>query len=1541
MMKHAKRFLALALVLLLCSSGPIGIGGVAASAIEGVGVTEELGANTVEVGTAAVPNAETADVSQPLAAGLELDGELDTWSKSYVSAVAEASMLSEPTMLAATQEIVAQAAQGSKLYFNVSYWDVSWNAGSPDGNPAGMPTQIEEFVVGEQLWINLQATNDVRIKQVTAYLYRGSTQVYSNTQTANNYFGWAAWPYTLNTSGSYRFSFYITYTSGATQSVDGYTFTVKDKAPSITSQPSNTSIKVGNTATFSVTASGSNLTYQWYRWTPSNQNWVSISGATSRTYSVTTTAAMNNYWYYCAVSNYGNTVGSSYAQLTVYSTITYDANGGNGAPSIQEKTCGTSTNLSTTVLKRNGYTFLGWSTSSTATSASYLPGGSFSSDSNTTLYAVWQTAETLTLGTSKTANINFTGKEIWYTYTPSATGSYTFSSSASSSYDPELYVYSGSSYTQVTSSTNYGNFSTPLNLTSGTTYYFRVYLYSDSTYLPTGSFPVVLNRDSYTITYNANGGSVSPTSATLNAGSSVTTPTPTKSYTLTYNVNGGNALSPSSKSVSCTCDGWFTATSGGSKRANAGASYTPTQSEPIYAQWTDPSMGTLPTPTHPTAGYSFKGWFTAATGGTQVTSSTVMTGNQTICAQWNIVPGITGPTSMSLAVGYAATSTGVYTVTGSPASTVTKTSGNASITWNNSTKKLDIAAGLAAGSYPVVLKASNGVGTDATITFTLTITNAPGITGPTTMSLTTGYSATSTGVYTVTGNPAPTVTKTSGNANITWNNSTKKLDIAAGLAAGSYPVVLKASNGVDTDATITFTLTVSATYTATISPTSKTFTGATAGYSTQTAQVFTVTNTGTGTISSLAVALSSTTNFEISTALSSTSLAAGGTATVSIRPKTGLAAGTYTATLTVTGSNGISLPATMSFTVSPTYTATISPTSKTFTGATAGYGTQTAQTFTITNTGTGTISSLAAALSSTTNFEISTALSSTSLAAGGTATVSVRPKIGLAAGTYTATLTVTGSNGISLPANLSFTVSPTYKATISPTSKTFTDATVGYGAQTAQVFTITNTGTGTVSSLAAALTSTTNFEISTALSSTSIAAGGTATVSVRPKTGLAAGTYTATLTVTGSNGISLPATLSFTVSAAPTNIYNLGEETYRFNNYGDSDSAGGHCFGMSATSSAYYLKLLDIAKIGGTYSNLYALSATSTVKAPICYYQKYQPNGSTYVTVAGGSWYINDVYNIASDWTAVVNYVKNHAYDDKGSLQIGFRGTYTYNGRVETGGHAINFLRYSEVGGQPRIYAYDNNFPNSETYFYKDASGMIHQAPYSTFDLSITCMALRSVPRYFELAGGYDSTHIMYADRDAITVESVNVHPMDGNLELREHVMFEIPAQLSQVIIIPLIDNATFEYLDNEYSFGKINDDTIGIFTLASSGEGSTQNPSLTIIQGSAQTYTVTLNPNGGSVSPTSITVTNGGTYSALPTPSRANYTFDGWYTAASGGSKVNTTDTVNLTGNTTLCAHWSTVSQPSKKIFSTKYDATFFNWILFFLCFGWIWMWF
>ena len=69
----------------------------------------------------------------------------------------------------------------------------------------------------------------------------------------------------------------------------------------------------------------------------------------------------------------------------------YDANGGEGAPSAQERTVASSVKISSTKPTRDYYTFLGWSTSKTAASATYTGGDSFTSTKadDVILYAVW------------------------------------------------------------------------------------------------------------------------------------------------------------------------------------------------------------------------------------------------------------------------------------------------------------------------------------------------------------------------------------------------------------------------------------------------------------------------------------------------------------------------------------------------------------------------------------------------------------------------------------------------------------------------------------------------------------------------------------------------------------------------------------------------------------------------------------------------------------------------------------------------------------------------------------------------------------------------------------------------------------------------------------------------------------------------------------------------------------------------------------------------------------------------------------------------
>lgn len=69
-------------------------------------------------------------------------------------------------------------------------------------------------------------------------------------------------------------------------------------------------------------------------------------------------------------------------------SITYNANGGTSAPAKQIKYYGIDLTLSSQKPSRNGYTFLGWATSSTGNVA-YNPGAKYSSNAPLTLYAKW------------------------------------------------------------------------------------------------------------------------------------------------------------------------------------------------------------------------------------------------------------------------------------------------------------------------------------------------------------------------------------------------------------------------------------------------------------------------------------------------------------------------------------------------------------------------------------------------------------------------------------------------------------------------------------------------------------------------------------------------------------------------------------------------------------------------------------------------------------------------------------------------------------------------------------------------------------------------------------------------------------------------------------------------------------------------------------------------------------------------------------------------------------------------------------------------
>lgn len=73
-----------------------------------------------------------------------------------------------------------------------------------------------------------------------------------------------------------------------------------------------------------------------------------------------------------------------------------------------------------------------------------------------------------------------------------------------------------------------------------------------------------------------------------------------------------------------------------------------------------------------------------------------------------------------------------------------------------------------------------------------------------------------------------------------------------------------------------------------------------------------------------------------------------------------------------------------------------------------------------------------------------------------------------------------------------------------------------------------------------------------------------------------------------------------------------------------------------------------------------------------------------------------------------------------------------------------------------------------------------------------------------------------------------------------------------------------------------------------------------------AKPYRLTFDANGGVAAVTTADSDLNGTVTGVPNPTRSKYTFAGWYTAKTGGTKVNLTTGANLTGDVTLYAHWT-----------------------------------
>ena len=387
------------------------------------------------------------------------------------------------------------------------------------------------------------------------------------------------------------------------------------------------------------------------------------------------------------------------------------------------------------------------------------------------------------------------------------------------------------------------------------------------------------------------------------------------------------------------------------------------------------------------------------------------------------------------------------------------------------------------GTYPITFGASNGVGSPASQSFTLTVDEAPTITSGSGASF--AELVHSEFTVTTTGNPTATISESGplpGGITFTDNGdgTASLVGTPDSGTAGTYPLTITASNGIGSDASQSFTLNVSSTA---FAPTITSAAGTT--FQEGSSGSFTVTTTG-----------------EPSAQLSESGpLPTGvtfvdngdGTASLSGTPAVG-SDGVYP--ITIDATNGVSPDASQSFTLTVNAAPDITSASA------ATFVTGTSGSFTVTSTGFPT-----AALSATGNLPSGVTFTDNG---DGTATIAGTPAAS-DSGTYP--ITIDATNGVSPDASQSFTLTvDSAPAITSEGQTTFTVASAGS-------FTVTSTGNPTDSlsesgSLPAGVTFVDNGD-------------GTGTLSGSPAAGTG-GSYP--ITFGASNGVGSPASQSFTLT---------------------------------------------------------------------------------------------------------------------------------------------------------------------------------------------------------------------------------------------------------------------------------------------------------------------------------------------------------------------------------------------------------------------------
>lgn len=209
------------------------------------------------------------------------------------------------------------------------------------------------------------------------------------TQASGKVYQRAYMTYTVTTTST---QVLVTVTSGIQQGNKNWNTKIKSYC---------TLAATGNSTLTSVLTTGGSYSTAWHSYQHFSKTFTFNRGASASSATITATSCLRSSDIPTSViSNaYGRAAvidKTSTAKITVSIparasyTISYDANGGTGAPANQIKLYDTAITLSTGVPTKAGSQFYEWNTQANGLGTSYRPGATYSTNANLVLYAIWK-----------------------------------------------------------------------------------------------------------------------------------------------------------------------------------------------------------------------------------------------------------------------------------------------------------------------------------------------------------------------------------------------------------------------------------------------------------------------------------------------------------------------------------------------------------------------------------------------------------------------------------------------------------------------------------------------------------------------------------------------------------------------------------------------------------------------------------------------------------------------------------------------------------------------------------------------------------------------------------------------------------------------------------------------------------------------------------------------------------------------------------------------------------------------------------------------